>query len=327
MYNSAQNLAIAVRTGWNLTDYSGYCDRTVQNCSEFVRQTALFGYCDRREFLNDVCRFRFMDKRFWLFLLNLEECCRPEGFHQFAVRTQMSRTLDRFLQNQYCLADEQLGQYILLVFSQKGEQIGEALLRQALAACCEENHLSFQIIASPPFLLFEEITQAYGKARRSQEKQPAPAPESFGTEVAATEKILAYLQENYSKRITLTEISGLVHMNASYVSRLLPERTGKTFSQHLLDIRIGEAKRLLTDTSLKSCEIAGRVGFENAKYFSYVFAKAVGIPPMKYRYLARERNVRPEKPPVHRCLGTLCSDAQGYDNHIYEAFGEIRPGV
>ena len=101
------------------------------------------------------------------------------------------------------------------------------------------------------------------------------------------EQILAYLRANYSKNITLTEISGLVHMNASYVSRLLSERTGRTFSQHLLDIRLEQAKRLLLDTSLKSREIAERVGFENAKYFSHVFTKAAGMPPMKYRYGGR----------------------------------------
>ena len=87
---------------------------------------------------------------------------------------------------------------------------------------------------------------------------------------------------NYTPRI-----SGLVHMNASYVSRLLSERTGRTFSQHLLDIRLEQAKRLLLDTSLKSREIAERVGFENAKYFSHVFTKAAGMPPMKYRYGGR----------------------------------------
>lgn len=292
MYASAPNLNLtaAHRMGMSSPDYGSSWDRMAQGRREFVRQTALFGYYDRREFLNDVHRFHLAGKQFRLLLLDLEEPRRPAGFHQFSVRAQLCRTLDRSLYGQYCLADEQLGRYILLVFSRKSEPLSEPLLRQALAACCEENRLPFQISASPVFQVFEDITGAYSDARHpSEARETSPAG---GPQMAATEQILAYLQENYRNNITLTEISALVHMNASYVSRLLPERTGRTFSQHLLDIRIGRAKDLLLHTSLKSREIAERVGFENAKYFSHVFTKAVGIPPMQYRCRAGEPCMR-----------------------------------
>ncbi len=286
MYTFAQdlNMTMAARAGWGVPGCSIRDERAGRR--EFVRQTALFGYCDRRDFLRDVHRFQLTGRQFRLFLLELGEDRRPADFHQVSARTQLCGTLDRLLPDRYCLVDEQLGRYILLVFSQRSEPMSEVLLHQALFACCEENQLPFRIISSPAFQSFEGITSAYSSARRRESRDAAGAEGPNGRP-AVVEQILAYLRANYSKNITLTEISGLVHMNASYVSRLLSERTGRTFSQHLLDIRLEQAKRLLLDTSLKSREIAERVGFENAKYFSHVFTKAAGMPPMKYRYGGR----------------------------------------
>ena len=117
MYTFTQdlNMTIAARAGWGVPGCSIRDERAGRR--DFVRQTALFGYCDRRDFLRDVHRFQLTGRQFRLFLLELGEDRRPADFHQVSARTQLCGTLDRLLPDRYCLVDEQLGRYILLVFS------------------------------------------------------------------------------------------------------------------------------------------------------------------------------------------------------------------
>ena len=97
------------------------------------------------------------------------------------------------------------------------------------------------------------------------------------------ETILSFLSEHYSENLTLAHIAAQVHMNSSYVSRLLKQRTGKTFTQLLLEIRIEHAKVLLLTTYYRVYQIAESVGIENAKYFSQVFRQYTGQTPTAFR--------------------------------------------
>ena len=58
---------------------------------------------------------------------------------------------------------------------------------------------------------------------------------------------------------------------------------GISFSEYLRNIRIEEAKKLLRNTDLKVFEIAMKVGFNDAGYFSKRFEDTVGMTPNEYR--------------------------------------------
>ena len=60
------------------------------------------------------------------------------------------------------------------------------------------------------------------------------------------------------------------------------EETGMTPIEYITDLRIKNAKNLIENTSLKICEVASVVGYENPLYFSRVFKKITGISPSKY---------------------------------------------
>ena len=49
------------------------------------------------------------------------------------------------------------------------------------------------------------------------------------------------------------------------------------------DYRMTKAKELLLGTNLKLYEIADKVGYNDAKYFSRVFKEATGMLPAEYR--------------------------------------------
>lgn len=54
-------------------------------------------------------------------------------------------------------------------------------------------------------------------------------------------------------------------------------------AEHIKNLRIEEAKRLLKETDLPVFQIADKVGFADYNYFCRIFKKEVGIPAKKYR--------------------------------------------
>lgn len=54
-------------------------------------------------------------------------------------------------------------------------------------------------------------------------------------------------------------------------------------AEHIKNLRINEAKRLLHETDLPVYEIADRVGFNDYNYFCRIFKKETGLPAKKYR--------------------------------------------
>ncbi|MBU9711429.1 helix-turn-helix domain-containing protein [Evansella tamaricis] len=100
----------------------------------------------------------------------------------------------------------------------------------------------------------------------------------------AAEQAIRFLERNYwNPGISLESVARSVNRNPSYLSHLFRQKTGHTYRQSLLDIRLKEGKRLLTETSLPIQEIASLCGFEESTYFSRCFHRNLGMSPRKYR--------------------------------------------
>lgn len=98
-----------------------------------------------------------------------------------------------------------------------------------------------------------------------------------------TNKILRLIQDNYKNPdFSLEILADEVNLSVSYISLLLKEQN-LSFVKYLTNLRIVEAKKLLTNSSLKIIEIAEEVGYLDPYYFSHVFKKQTGISPRKYR--------------------------------------------
>lgn len=95
--------------------------------------------------------------------------------------------------------------------------------------------------------------------------------------------IIGYVKQNYTQKISLEQVSSLVHLNKSYVSVLFKKETGEKFSDFLLRVRLEESRRLLGATRKSIQEIAGMAGFPDAAYFSRAFKERYGKSPMEYR--------------------------------------------
>ena len=82
---------------------------------------------------------------------------------------------------------------------------------------------------------------------------------------------------------TLNEIVSGMGLSESQLRRKFKNAYGCTPYAYLLDCRLEMAKTLLLNTPEKVSDIAQRIGFSNAYYFSSIFKKKFGISPAVYR--------------------------------------------
>ena len=103
------------------------------------------------------------------------------------------------------------------------------------------------------------------------------------------QKAVDYIRKNYGNPIDMAEVSNYVSMNYSMFSSTFKEYTGENFSTYLKKLRIEKSRRLLGNTDMNINEIAGKVGFEDARHFGKVFKEMTGITPTACREDARQK--------------------------------------
>lgn len=87
------------------------------------------------------------------------------------------------------------------------------------------------------------------------------------------EKVFQYMNENYNKDITLAEVSRIANMPEASFSRFIKKRTGNTFVNSLNEIRLGNASRMLIESTHSIAEVAYDCGFNNISNFNRIFKK------------------------------------------------------
>ena len=97
------------------------------------------------------------------------------------------------------------------------------------------------------------------------------------------EDLRAYIEHNYFKNLSLSDLADKFGFNASYISRRFKQKYSLSIIDYLSKIRIQNACTLLKNTDLKILDIAVRVGYSDEKYFSRVFSKYMRMSPREYR--------------------------------------------
>ncbi|CAK4834071.1 unnamed protein product [Aphanomyces euteiches] len=104
-------------------------------------------------------------------------------------------------------------------------------------------------------------------------------------------KVKAYVETHYAEPIHLEDVAELVNFNENYLSQRFRQETGEVFSDYLTNLRIQKAMLLYQETELSTEEIAERVGYTNANYFSKVFKKATGKTISEFKQLSKENEL------------------------------------
>lgn len=91
-----------------------------------------------------------------------------------------------------------------------------------------------------------------------------------------------FIKENFSREITLEEVSKSVCVSPHYFSRLFKEETSENFIEYLTKVRIDKAKEFMKTSNLSIKEICFKVGFADPNYFSHIFKKIEKLTPSQY---------------------------------------------
>ncbi len=94
--------------------------------------------------------------------------------------------------------------------------------------------------------------------------------------------VLEYIDSD-CRNANLTKIAEDTHQSVTVLSKLIKQRTGLNFQEHLQQKRFDMAVGLLLNTDLSVEDIALDVGYENQSYFFKQFKNRYGVTPRRYR--------------------------------------------
>ena len=106
---------------------------------------------------------------------------------------------------------------------------------------------------------------------------------------AIVAKAKNYIANCYHRDISIDEAADYAGVSVSHFCHLFKQETGMTFLEYLTKWRMDKARYMLEHTDVKVYRIAPLVGYQDAKYFTQVFKKMIGMKPSQYREQARRR--------------------------------------
>lgn len=106
-----------------------------------------------------------------------------------------------------------------------------------------------------------------------------------------TNKCIQRIIERLPDKIGLDELAKELHISAKYLSALFNKETGSSITDFTQDLRVNEAKHLLTNTELSYLEISTLLNFSSQSYFNCIFKKKTDLTPKEYREKALQKNI------------------------------------
>lgn len=105
------------------------------------------------------------------------------------------------------------------------------------------------------------------------------------------DKVKQYINDHYSESLKLADMAELVGMSPVAFSRFFRQRTGRTLSDYIVDIRLGYAARMLVDSTRNISEICYECGFNNLSNFNRTFKAKRRYTPREFRAMFKKNKV------------------------------------
>lgn len=189
-----------------------------------------------------------------------------------ALRLQMKSKVDYFLQMDTLYTKSNLIRFIVQMM-----QLPIALfhlIHKKIFDLNMTNHDKLERCSS-----LQEAVQIYTEYMKGV-MQHYHSRRQYGKEVT---EAIEYIHQCFHQDISLKQIADKVSMSANHLSTLFNKETGQSVVDYIQLLRVEQARAMLTETHLKSYEVADKVGFSDHSYFSRVFKKVTGVGPRQYR--------------------------------------------
>lgn len=100
---------------------------------------------------------------------------------------------------------------------------------------------------------------------------------------AYTDTALAFIRNNFSYDIGVSDIARHVGVDRTYLFRVFKRHLGQSPQEYLTQFRLGAAAGLLKNSALTVTEVALSCGFKELSAFDKQFKKRYGATPLQYR--------------------------------------------
>lgn len=101
-------------------------------------------------------------------------------------------------------------------------------------------------------------------------------------EESGLDKAVKYINENFSKEISLSDVAKHSYLSESYLSRRMKKVLGIGFAEYITKLRIEKSLELLKNPNAKIMDVAIKVGYQDYRYFSQIFKKYTGYSPSEF---------------------------------------------
>jgi len=107
----------------------------------------------------------------------------------------------------------------------------------------------------------------------------------MGSHPRAVAEAARFIQENYARDVSLSDIAEAVHLSPFHVARLFKQALGVSPHQYLIQVRVHSARSLLSAGSGERslAEVASAVGFADQSHLTRHFKRLLGVTPKQLR--------------------------------------------
>lgn len=97
------------------------------------------------------------------------------------------------------------------------------------------------------------------------------------------QKLKDYIDQNYSEELRVETLADMVSMTPNALSRFFKQKTNRSISNYINEVRISHSTLLLMDSTQTILEISFKCGFNSISNFNRIFKSIKGVTPTEFR--------------------------------------------
>lgn len=98
-------------------------------------------------------------------------------------------------------------------------------------------------------------------------------------------RVYEYIMNNFQEDVSLSKASSVANMSPTAFSRYFKNRTRKSYTQFVIELKIGYACKLLINEKISVADVCYQSGFQNLSNFNQQFKSITNLTPKKYQIL------------------------------------------
>lgn len=278
-------------------------DTLKQRCEAFIRACWKYFSCKLSCYIGDVIPFSKVNPEYHRLkeaeYRNFTKKCtvllyKDSGDHEDKCETttffQLTESLENGDMEQICRLIDQAVDTVRKRNSREAmEKVYQGFLQTASYVLMRKG-LSSNILISQDLLpAGYEASDSFEQLRRWMERiaavvvSHARADSQNHRTSSIVYELQCYIRQHLDQRLTRDDLSELVHLNGSYLSRLFSKETGMSLSNYILQEKMKKAVELISSNDEPIYGIANQLCYENFSYFSKMFKKVYHVTPQEYR--------------------------------------------